>query len=72
VVGALEQVRKVDDARFRAALEADVGECGLSTGSPGFFASTLSRALSGRFGLPRFAKDDFKERMYDAAFDGDH
>jgi predicted kinase len=44
----------------------------LVTGPPATGKTTLSRALSGRFGLPRFAKDDFKERMYDAALDSDH
>ena len=43
----------------------------LVTGPPATGKTTLSRALSERFGLPRFAKDDFKERMYNAAFDGD-
>jgi predicted kinase len=35
--------------------------------------TTLAAALSERFGLPRFSKDGFKERMYEAACpDGDY
>lgn len=45
----------------------------LVSGPPGTGKTTLAGALSGRFRLPLFAKDRFKERMYDAACpDGDH